>query len=241
LFGDWAALAPLTVPVTGLLLHRNVLCRLSVVGLWVHSQLLVKDGQLFVELALGLREFVESRPSLGVGGVTTWCQLRVVAARSRSLADVALPRGVALPCGLYPLGRRSAGGSAGGSASRALIVDVGRHRVVWEAGLSTGVHCGVPILELPPSKWLGFACLKGEVGEVVRNEPKTLLRWVWPQHADDHQALDESFTSRSPHEDVGTRWLGDGLRRPGLDEAEGVEAQGGPRGQRDHAALHQIR
>jgi hypothetical protein len=58
LFDGWVALAPLTVPLTGLLLHRDVLCRLSVTELWIQSQLLVKDGQLFVELALGLREFV---------------------------------------------------------------------------------------------------------------------------------------------------------------------------------------
>jgi hypothetical protein len=30
------------------------------------------------------------------------------------------------------------------------VVDVGCHRVVWEAWLSTGVHCGVPFHELPP-------------------------------------------------------------------------------------------
>jgi hypothetical protein len=29
------------------------------------------------------------------------------------------------------------------------VVDVGRHRVVLEAGLSMGVHRGVPFLELP--------------------------------------------------------------------------------------------
>jgi hypothetical protein len=72
---------PLAVPLTGLFLHRILLCRLSVVGLWVHSRLLVKDGQLFVELALGLREFVESRPSLGVGSAGTRCWLRVRDAR----------------------------------------------------------------------------------------------------------------------------------------------------------------
>jgi hypothetical protein len=67
----------------------------------------------------------------------------------------------------------------------------------------------------------------GEVGEVVGGEPKTLLCWVWPQHADDRlvrEASDESFTSRSPCQDVGTRWPdegtpGDGLRQPGVDEA----------------------
>jgi hypothetical protein len=36
-------------------------------GLGIHAQLLVKKGQLLVELAPGLREFVESRLPLGVG------------------------------------------------------------------------------------------------------------------------------------------------------------------------------
>jgi hypothetical protein len=49
-------------------LHGNVLWRLSVAGLWVHAQFLVKKGQLLVELALGHRELIEPRPSLGVGG-----------------------------------------------------------------------------------------------------------------------------------------------------------------------------
>jgi hypothetical protein len=62
-------LPALAIPLTELLLHRNVLCRLSIVRLWVHPQLLVKKGQLLVELALGLRKLVESCPSLGVGGV----------------------------------------------------------------------------------------------------------------------------------------------------------------------------
>jgi hypothetical protein len=34
-------------------------------------------------------------------------------------------------------------------AARAEVVDVGHHRVVREAGLSTGVHHGVPLHELP--------------------------------------------------------------------------------------------
>jgi hypothetical protein len=59
-------------------------------------------------------------------------------------------------------------------------------------------------------------------------------------------AWDESFVSRSPHQDVGTRWPGegtpgDGLRWSGVDEAEGAKAQGGPKGQRDPAAIHPIR
>jgi hypothetical protein len=44
LFGGWTTLPPLAVPLSGLLLHRNVLGRLSVPGLWIQSQLLVKDG-----------------------------------------------------------------------------------------------------------------------------------------------------------------------------------------------------
>jgi hypothetical protein len=76
-----------------------------------------------------------------------------------------------------------------------------------------------------------------------------LLRWVWPQHADDgliREASDESLTSRGPHQDIGTRRPGEGtpgygLRRPGVDEAEGAEAQSGPRSQRDPAAVHPIR
>jgi hypothetical protein len=46
--------------------------------------------------------------------------------------------------------------------------------------------------------------LEGKVGEVVGGEPKTLLRRVCPQHADDdvvREASDESLTSRSP--DIG--------------------------------------
>jgi hypothetical protein len=46
---------------------------------------------------------------------------------------------------LRPSSRRRPRGSAG----RAEVVDVGRHRVVREAGLSTGVHRGVPLHELP--------------------------------------------------------------------------------------------
>jgi hypothetical protein len=72
---------------------------------------------------------------------------------------------------------------------------------------------------------------------------------VWPQHDDDRlirEASDEGLASRSPCHDVGTRrpgegMPGDGLRWPGVDEAEGAEAQGGPRSQRDPAAVHPIR
>jgi hypothetical protein len=89
----------------------------------------------------------------------------------------------------------------GGGTCRAQVVDVGRHRVVQEAGLSTRVHRGVPLHENSPSKRLGSACLEGEVSEVIGGEPKMLLRWVWPQHADDglvRETPDESFPPRSP-------------------------------------------
>jgi hypothetical protein len=33
-----------SIPLTGLLLHRDVLCRSSVAGLGIHAQLLVKKG-----------------------------------------------------------------------------------------------------------------------------------------------------------------------------------------------------
>jgi hypothetical protein len=46
------------------------------------------------------------------------------------------------PC---PLSRRRPRGGTG----HAEVVDVGRHRVVREAGLSMGVHRGVPLHELP--------------------------------------------------------------------------------------------
>jgi hypothetical protein len=109
------------------------------------------------------------------------------------------------------------------------------------------LHCTAPWT--PPRQAAQLCCLEGEVGEVVDGEPKTLSCWVWPQHADDRlvrEALDERRISRSPREDVGTTRPGegtpsDGLRRPGVDEAEGAEAQGGPRGQRNPVALHTIR
>jgi hypothetical protein len=53
------------------------------------SQLPVKDGQLFIELAPGFCEFIESCLSLGVGGTVTWCRLWVGTAQGRSHADVA--------------------------------------------------------------------------------------------------------------------------------------------------------
>jgi hypothetical protein len=55
--------------------------------------------------------------------------------------------------------------------------------------------------------------LEGKVGEVVGGEFKMLLRWVWPQHADDglvreasdESLSDESLASCSPRQDIGTR------------------------------------
>jgi hypothetical protein len=149
------------------------------------------------------------------------------------------------PRGRCPPGRRSAGGGAG----HAQVVDVGRDRIVREAGLSTEVHGGVPLHELPPSKWLSSACLESEIGEVIAGEPKRLLHWVSPQHVDDclvREASDERCASRGPHQDIGTRRPGEGtpgnrLRRPSVDDTEGAEAQGGPRGQRNPAALHPVR
>jgi hypothetical protein len=103
----------LAVPLTGLLLYRDHLYRLPIAGIWVLSQLPVKDGHLFVELVPGLREFVESCPSLGLGGTVMRQWLWVRAARGQSHADVAFTCRVAQPRGRHPLGRRRAGGGAG--------------------------------------------------------------------------------------------------------------------------------
>jgi hypothetical protein len=110
--------------------------------------------------------------------------------------------------------------------------EAGRHRVVREAGLSMGVHRGVPLHELPPAQWSVSAGLEGEVSEVVGGEPKTLLRWVWPQHADDdvvREASDEGLVSRGTREDIGAKRPGvgspgDGLHQPGVDETKGAKA-----------------
>jgi hypothetical protein len=69
-------LTPVAIPLAGLLLHRDILCRLSVARLGVHPQFLVKKGQLLVELAPCLRELVKPRPSLGVSGAVarSWLQ-----------------------------------------------------------------------------------------------------------------------------------------------------------------------
>jgi hypothetical protein len=145
LIGSRTALTPVAIPLTVPLLHGDVLCRSSVVGLGIHAQLLVKKGQLLVELAPHLRELVEPRPSPGVGGAVARSRLRFGAARCRGPADIAFSRGVMLSRGLCPLSRHRPRGGAG----CAEVVDVARHRVVREAGLSTGVHRGVPLHELP--------------------------------------------------------------------------------------------
>jgi hypothetical protein len=95
-----------------------------------------------------------------------------------------------------------------------------------------GVHHGIPLHELPPAQRSVSTGLEVEVGEVVGGEPKLILRWVWPQHADDdvvREASDEDLVSPGPREDIGVRRLGegslgDGLHRPGVDEAEGPKA-----------------
>jgi hypothetical protein len=160
LLGSRTALLPLAIPLTGLLLHRD--------HLWILPQLPVKDGQLLVELAPGFYELIESCPLLGVGGAMTRHWLWVGTARGRCHTNVALVRGVTRPRGQCFPGHRNAGGGIG----RAQVVDVCRHRVVWEARLSTGIHGGVPLHKHPPSERLGSACLEGEVVEVVGGEPK---------------------------------------------------------------------
>jgi hypothetical protein len=110
------------------------------------------------------------------------CQLRVGgAARGWRHADEALTREVARGCLRCPPSCCGARGCEG----RSQRVHVGRHRVVWEAWLSTRVHGGVPLHELNPGERLVSADLKGEVGVVVSRKPKTLLRWVRTQHGHD--------------------------------------------------------
>jgi hypothetical protein len=145
-------------PINGLRLHFEIAplpSRVTSVEVVTHSQLLVKDGQLFIELALGLRKFVEPRPSLGVGGVLTQCWLRVRAARGRCHADVALTRGVVLPRSRCPPERRGSRQGAG----HMQVVDVGHHRVVRQAGLSRG-YITVYHSMNSPNKRLSSACLK---------------------------------------------------------------------------------
>jgi hypothetical protein len=122
------------VPHTGPLLHRDVLCRLSVAGLSIHAQLLVKKGHVLVKLAPRLREFVKLRPPLGVGGTVARSRLRFGAARCGGHADVTFPRGVVTSRGPCSPSRRRPRSGAG----RAEVIDIGRHQVVRKAGLSTG-------------------------------------------------------------------------------------------------------
>jgi hypothetical protein len=91
-----------------LLLHWVLLCWLLVVGLWVLSQLPVKDGELFIELTCSFREFVKSCPLSGVGGAVTRRRLWAGTARGRSHADIAFARRVMLPRGRCPPGRHKA-------------------------------------------------------------------------------------------------------------------------------------
>jgi hypothetical protein len=227
LIGSRTALAPVVISLARLSLHRIILHRASIAGLGVHAKLLVYKGQLLVELASCLREFVELSPPLGVGVAVARSRFQFGTARCRGHTDIALPCGVAASRGPRPPSRHRPRGSTG----RAETVDVGRHRVVQEAGLSRGyiaVYCSMN----SPAQRFVSAGLEGEVGEVVGDEPKTLLHWVWPQHADGdvvQEALDESLASRSPREDIGTRRLGEGapgdrLHRSGVDEAKGAEA-----------------
>jgi hypothetical protein len=68
-------LASVAVSLAGLLLHRKVLSRSSVAVLGIHVQLLMEKGQLLVELASRLREFLEPHPPLGVGGAVARSRL----------------------------------------------------------------------------------------------------------------------------------------------------------------------
>jgi hypothetical protein len=83
LFSSRIVFLPLTIPLTGLFLHRDHLwdrlwCRLPVAGLRVLPQLPVKDGQLLLELALGFCKLVKPHPSLGVGNAVMrrWFRIR---------------------------------------------------------------------------------------------------------------------------------------------------------------------
>jgi hypothetical protein len=81
LLGKRTTLTPVAIPLMGLLLQGNVLCRSSVAGLGIHAHLLVKKGQLLVELAPRLCELIETRPPLGVGGAMAQSRLWFGAAR----------------------------------------------------------------------------------------------------------------------------------------------------------------
>jgi hypothetical protein len=149
-----------------------------------------------------------------VGAAMARGRLRLGAAQCGGHADVALPRGVVTLHSPCPLSRCRPRGCAG----RVKTVNVGHHQIIREAGLSTGVYCGVPLHELPPAQRFVSAGLEGEVGEVLGGEPKMLLCRVWPQHADNdviRESSNEGLVCRSPREDIG-------VRRP----AEGTAATG---------------
>jgi hypothetical protein len=121
--GRFTALVLIAIPLAGVPLHRNVLRRLSIAGLGIHAELLAQKGQLLVELASRLREFVKPRTPLGIGATVARCWILLGAARRRGHADVALPRGVVSSRGSSPQGRRR----PRGGANCAKVVDVGRH------------------------------------------------------------------------------------------------------------------
>jgi hypothetical protein len=91
LIDSQTALTPVAIPLMVLLLHGDVLFRMFVAGLGIHAQLLEKKGQLLVELAPCLCEFVEPRPPLGVGGTVARSRIRFGATRRRGHADIAFP------------------------------------------------------------------------------------------------------------------------------------------------------
>jgi hypothetical protein len=56
--------ASIAIPLVGLALHRHALCQWLLAWLDFHTELSMQKGQLLVELASCLREFVESRAQL---------------------------------------------------------------------------------------------------------------------------------------------------------------------------------
>jgi hypothetical protein len=100
---------------------------------------------------------------------------------------------------------------------------------------------------LPAQRFVSTG-LEGEVGEVVGGELKTLLRGFGPNMlmmTSSEKPRMKASHPRSSCEDIGMRRPGegapgDGLSRPGVDEAEGAEMQGGLRSQRDPATVHLI-
>jgi hypothetical protein len=83
------ALSPVVVRVAGLALYRDVPCeastavslhghalrRLSITRLGICAEFLMQKGQLLIELAPCLRQFVESGPPLGIGTMMARCLL----------------------------------------------------------------------------------------------------------------------------------------------------------------------